>query len=85
MNMGVYFFESLFSFLWDIYAEVVLLGHMAVLLLIFEKPPHCFSQWLHQITFPPLSAHGFALFHFLPHTCHLFLKIIFCFLSVIPL
>ena len=29
-----------------------LLGHIVVLFLVFEKPPYCFPQELHQFTFP---------------------------------
>ena len=72
-----YFFDSLFSFLWDIYAEVGLLGYMAVLLLIFWGTSILFFTVVHQFTFPPNSAQGFPFNpHFPPHLSSLF-KIIF--------
>ena len=32
---------------------VQLLGRRVVLFLIFEEPPCCFPEWLHQLAFPP--------------------------------
>lgn len=46
-------FESLLSILGAIHPEVGLLQHMAILCLISEDLPCCFSQWLCHFTFPP--------------------------------
>ena len=52
----VSFWISVFLFFFsDIFPEVELLVYMVFLLLVFERNFHmyCFSQWLHQFTFPP--------------------------------
>ena len=38
-----------------------LLDHMVVIFLVFEEPPHCFPQWLHQSAFP-LTVYKGSLF-----------------------
>ena len=40
------------------FISLELLDHMVVLLLIFEDPPYCSPQWLHQFTFPPTVHKG---------------------------
>lgn len=45
-----YQFKILIIFPSNIYPGVGLLGYMIILFLIFEEPPYCFAQWLHQIT-----------------------------------
>ena len=45
----------------DIYPGVELLGHIVVLFLIFEEPPYCFPQYLHQFTLPPTVYEGCLL------------------------
>ena len=52
-----------------------LLGHMVALFLVFEKPPYCFPQWLHQFTFPP-TVHQWINFSLLLIFCNL--KMICC-------
>uniref|UniRef100_A0ABI7VTS5 Uncharacterized protein n=1 Tax=Felis catus TaxID=9685 RepID=A0ABI7VTS5_FELCA len=37
----------------DKYIVVQLLGRRVVLFLVFEEPPYCFPEWLHQLAFPP--------------------------------
>uniref|UniRef100_A0ABI7YF10 Uncharacterized protein n=1 Tax=Felis catus TaxID=9685 RepID=A0ABI7YF10_FELCA len=32
---------------------VQLLGRKVVLFLVFEEPPYCFPEWLHQLALPP--------------------------------
>ena len=60
MNIGLHisFRISVLGVVLDIYPGVELLGHMVVLFLVFKKPPYCFPQWLHQITFPPTVYKG---------------------------
>ena len=64
MNIGVHvsFWISVFVFVFvlDIYPGVKLLDHVVVLFLVFEKPPYCFPQWLHQFidTLPPTLYEG---------------------------
>jgi len=73
MNIGVnvsFQFSYLFSFLFllNIYPGVKLLSHMVFLFLVFEEPPFCFPQWLHQpptFTFPPTVCEGSLFFTFL--------------------
>ena len=35
-----------------------MLDHMVALVLVFEKSPYCFPQWLYQFTFPPIVYEG---------------------------
>ena len=37
----------------DKYIVVQLLGRRVVLFLVFEEPPYCFPEWLHQLALPP--------------------------------
>ena len=39
------------------------MAHMVVLVLVFEKSPYCFPQWLHQFTFPPARTSIFKVFN----------------------
>ena len=54
MNIGVhiYLFELVFSFSFDKYLKVELLGCMVVLFLVYLGTSILFPQWLHQFTFP---------------------------------
>ena len=47
------------------YPDVELLDHRVVLLLIYEAPPQCSPQWLHQFTFSPTAHKGSLCPH--PH------------------
>ena len=52
------FFFQIYTQGWnflDIYPGV---GHMVILVLVFKKPPYCFSQWLHQFISPPTTFEG---------------------------
>ena len=42
----------------DKYIVVQLLGRRVVLFLVFEEPPYCFPEWLHQLAFPPTMQKG---------------------------
>ena len=52
VNIGLHisFQISVWGFFQILYLRVKLLGHIAVLFLVFWKPPYCFAQWLHQWT-----------------------------------
>ena len=53
-NMGcIYVFKLVFLFSSEKNPGVELLDCMLVLFLVFEEPPYCFPQWLHQFTFSP--------------------------------
>ena len=58
----MYLFELVFLYFLDICPGVKLLGHIVVLFLVYEKPPCCFPQWLHQFTFPPTVYKGWSIF-----------------------
>ena len=59
LGLFFWFFDLVFSFSLDKYPEVELLDHMVVLFLIFEAPPHCFPQWIHQVTFLSIVYQGY--------------------------
>ena len=63
-NATVNIYSSVFSF-----REIPeFLGHVVVLLLIFEEPLYCFPCWLHQFTFHTVhNEHRSAAF---PHPHH---------------
>ena len=66
--MHAFFFKlERILFLLDIYPGLELLGHMVLLFLVFQRPPYCFLQWLHQFTFPP-PVHKGSLFSPSPPT-----------------
>ena len=71
-SMGVQnLFETWLSVLWGICTEVELLDHMVVILLIFEEPPYCFSQWLYHFTFLQTISKS-LIFHIFANTCFFF-------------
>ena len=61
----------MFSFLKTKYPEVKLLDNMVVLLLIFEKLPNSFPQWLIQIYIPTNNTHKFSFLYILTNTYYL--------------
>ena len=63
----MYLFELVFLFSWDKYLEVELLGHMVLLLLIFEE---LFSIVAVSIYILTNSAQGFTFLHNLTNTCY---------------
>ena len=72
INNAAIFYEVLF---FNICQELELLGHKLVLLLVFERLPHCFQQWLHQFILPPtMYLSAFSL-----HPCQQWLSVDFYF------
>lgn len=63
----MYLFGSVILFFGEVkFPEVELLGCMAFLFLIFEKPPYCFPWWPYQFAIPPAVYMGFfPFFHIL--------------------
>ena len=61
MNTGVpvSFWISVSFFQIYTQAWIYMLGCKVVLFLVFEEPPYCFPQWLHQFTFPPTVYGGY--------------------------
>ena len=66
-----YLLETEISFPLDIYPEVELLDHIAVLFLIFWGPSILFSIVAVPICIPTNSAEGFPLLHFIANTYYL--------------
>ena len=60
VNMGcTKCFKLVFQVYLNMFPEVELMGHKAILYLIFfEETPYCFPQWLHQSAFPPTVHEG---------------------------
>ena len=58
----------MFSFLKAKYPEVKLLDHIVVLLLIFEKLPNSFPQWLIQIYIPTNNTQKFSFLYILTNS-----------------
>ena len=74
MNIGVpeSFQINIFLLFWgDIKPGVELRGHIVVLFLIFEEPPYCFPQHLHQLYY--LQQCMWAPFsHILTNICYFY-------------
>ena len=58
----------MFSLLKAKYPEVKLLDHIVVLLLIFEKLPNSFPQWLIQIYIPTNNTQKFSFLYILTNS-----------------
>ena len=56
-----------------------MLDYMIVLVLVFEEPPYCFSQWLYQFIFPPtLHKDSLSL-----HPCQHLLFVVFLIIAIL--